>query len=222
MINAIEASPHDPAAAYVAVTKYKFNDFTPLAFKTNDYGESWTAITNGIAEEDWVRVIREDPKRRGLLYMGTETGIHVSFDDGESWQSLQLKLPVVPITDLIVQARDNDLVAATQGRAFWILDDLSPLQQMSEAGDASVHLFTPRLAYRVQQGGSRTTPNVGKNPPNGAVIDFIVAEVDEDAKAKIEILDASGATIRTYATDAEEDSEEDSRRTARSSRSRRA
>ena len=139
--------------------------------------------------------------------MGTETGIHVSFDDGESWQSLQLDLPVVPITDLIVQARDNDLIAATQGRAFWILDDLSPLQQMSEvgAGDVSVHLFKPRPAYRVQQGGSRTIPNVGKNPPNGAVLDFIVAEVDEDVTAKLEILDASGETIRTYATDAEED-----------------
>ena len=207
MINAIDASPHDPAAAYVAVTKYKFNDFTPLAFKTDDYGKSWTAITDGIAEEDWVRVIREDPKRHGLLYMGTETGIHVSFDDGESWQSLQLNLPVVPITDLKVQARDNDLVAATQGRAFWILDDLSPLQQMSEAGDAdvSVHLFAPRPAYRVQQGGRGSPSNVGKNPPNGAIVDFIVAEVDDETTAKLEILDAAGETIRTYATDAEQD-----------------
>ena len=205
MINAIEASPHDPGTAYVAVTKYKFNDFTPLAFKTDDYGESWTSISAGIAEEDWVRVIREDPKRRGLLYMGTETRIYVSFDDGESWQSLQLNLPVVPITDLIAQVRDNDLIAATQGRAFWILDDLSPLQQMSEVDDASVHLFVPRPAYRVVQGGSESPPNVGKNPPNGAVVDFIVAEVDEDMTAKLEILDASGATIRTYATDAEDD-----------------
>ncbi len=133
MINAIDVSPHDPATAYVAVTRYKFNDFTPLAFKTNDYGKTWKQIMKGIPEEAWVRVVREDPKRRGLLYMGTELGVFVSFDDGESWDPLQLNLPVTPVTDLMVQERANDLVAATAGRSFWILDDLSPLQQIDES-----------------------------------------------------------------------------------------
>ncbi|HLE85236.1 MAG TPA: hypothetical protein VJG13_12930, partial [Thermoanaerobaculia bacterium] len=127
-VNAIEVSPHDPAAAYVAVTRYKFGDYRPYAFKTTDYGASWTRIGGGLPEGSWVRVVREDPVRRGLLYAGTETGAFVSFDDGARWQPLELGLPVVPVTDLKIQ--DDDLVAATQGRAFWILDELGPLRQV--------------------------------------------------------------------------------------------
>ena len=200
MINAIDVSPHDPATAYVAVTRYKFNDFTPLAFKTNDYGKTWKPITGGIPEESWVRVVREDPKRRGLLYMGTETGIFVSFDDGESWDSLQLNLPVTPVTDLMVQERENDLVIATAGRSFWILDDLSPLQQIDDSVEsAKVHLFAPRAAYRVERGFSFGAPvAVGKNPPAGAVLDFLVDEVSDDRKISLEVLDGSGTVIRRY------------------------
>jgi photosystem II stability/assembly factor-like uncharacterized protein len=200
MINAIEVSPHDPSTAYVAVTRYKFNDFTPLAFKTNDYGKTWKSIANGIPEGAWVRVVREDPRRRGLLYMGTELGMYVSFDDGASWQSLQLKLPVTPITDLMVQERENDLVAATAGRAFWILDDLSPLQQMTdEVEKAKVHLFAPRPAYRVERGFSfGSLQRMGKNPPAGAVIDFVLDEVKEDTKVTLEILDSGGSVVRRY------------------------
>lgn len=205
MINAIEVSPHDPASAYIAVSKYKFNDFTPLAFKTDDFGESWTPITSGIAEEAWVRVIREDPKRRGLLYLGSETGMYVSFDGGDNWQSLQLELPVVPITDLQVQARANDLVASTQGRAFWILDDLSPLQHAE--GASGPRLIAPRPAYRVQQGGGfGGGANLGKNPPAGAILDFVVGEVAEETVTRLEIVDHSGGIIRTFASDADEDS----------------
>ncbi len=152
MINSIEVSPHDPATAYIAVTKYKFNDFTPHIFKTNDYGESWQRIVEGIEDEAWVRAVREDPVRTGLLYAGTELGIYISFDDGLAWQKWQLNLPIVPITDLTI--RNNDLVAATQGRAFWILDDLSPVQQITtETAEADVHLFEPRPAIQVQWGG---------------------------------------------------------------------
>jgi photosystem II stability/assembly factor-like uncharacterized protein len=203
MINAIDVSPHDPATAYVAVTRYKFNDFTPLAFKTNDYGKSWKSITKGIPEEAWVRVVREDPRRRGLLYMGTELGVFVSFDDGESWDSLQLNLPLTPVTDLMVQERENDLVAATAGRSFWILDDLSPLQQIDDSVErAKVHLFAPRPAYRVERGFSFGAPAaVGKNPPAGAILDFLVDEVSEDRKIRLEILDPSGAVIRRYPPD---------------------
>lgn len=204
MVNAIEVSPNDPAAAYIAVTKYKFNDFTPLAFKTDDYGASWTSITEGIADEAWVRVIREDPKRRGLLYLGSETGLYVSFDDGAYWQSLQLNLPVVPITDLQVQTAMNDLVAATQGRAFWILDDLSPLQQAGET--VTTALLVPRPAYRVEGGFSGDEASLGKNPPPGAVVDFVLEDVDDETVVKLEIVDTSGAVIRSYASNAEEDS----------------
>ncbi len=199
MINAIDVSPHDAATAYVAVTRYKFNDFTPLAFKTNDYGKSWKPIVRGIPEEAWVRVVREDPKRRGLLYMGTELGAFVSFDDGENWQSLQLNLPVTPVTDLIVQEQSNDLVASTAGRSFWILDDLSPLQQMDElVKNARVHLVAPEPAHRVERGFGFGGGAVGKNPPAGAILDFLVEEVSEEKKVTLEILDASGAVVRKY------------------------
>ena len=214
MVNAIEVSPHVASAAYIAVTKYKFNDFTPLAFKTENFGETWTRITDGVADEAWVRVVREDPKRRGLLYMGTETGIYVSFDDGGAWRPLQLNLPVVPITDLIVQRRMNDLVASTQGRSFWILDDLSPLQQGADGANGGVRLFAPRPVYRVQQGGGFTSrANLGTNPPEGAIIDFILDEVTDDTTettVKLEVLDERGELVRSYASDAtEEDEDED-------------
>ena len=212
MINAIEVSAHVASAAYVAVTKYKFNDFTPLAFKTENFGETWTRITDGVADEAWVRVVREDPKRRGLLYMGTETGIYVSFDDGGAWQPLQLNLPVVPITDLIVQRRMNDLVASTQGRSFWILDDLSPLQQGADGANGGVRLFAPRPAYRVQQAGGFTRrANLGTNPPEGAIIDFILDEVNDETTettettVRLEVLDERGELVRSYASDATEE-----------------
>ena len=145
-VNVIEVSPHDPATAYVAATRYKLDDDRPLLYKTNDYGKTWRSISNGIPEKAITRVIREDPARRGLLYAGTETGVCVSFDDGESWQSLQLNLPVVPIHDLVV--KENDLVAATHGRSFWILDDLTPLHQLTEEVlRAPAHLLEPRSAY---------------------------------------------------------------------------
>ena len=114
----------------MAAAAYKLDDYRPYLFKTNDYGETWTQINNGIPDNDFTRVIREDPARRGLLYAGTETGIYVSFDDGDNWQSLQLNLPVAPIHDFVI--KDNDLVVATHGRAFWILDDLTPLHQISD------------------------------------------------------------------------------------------
>ncbi|MGH9847890.1 MAG: WD40/YVTN/BNR-like repeat-containing protein, partial [Blastocatellia bacterium] len=140
-INSIEASPHDAATAYFAATFYKADDFRPYLYKTGDYGKTWKKITAGIPDNAFARVIREDPNRRGLLYAGTETGIYVSFNDGESWQSLQLNLPVVPITDLAIHKRDKDLVAATQGRSFWIIDDLTVLHQWKDSiAQADTHL----------------------------------------------------------------------------------
>jgi hypothetical protein len=129
LVNAVEASPHDAGTAYLAVTRYKFNDFTPHFYRTRDFGKTWDQIVNGVPADTWARVIREDPVRKGLLYAGTEAGALVSFNGGDTWQSLRQNLPVVPVTDLKVQG--NDLVAATSGRAFWILDDLGVLRQLS-------------------------------------------------------------------------------------------
>ena len=143
----IEVSPHDPATAYMAATRYKLDDNRPMLYKTNDYGKNWQQITDGIPEDDFTWVIREDPVRKGLLYAGTETNLYVSFDDGGSWQSMRSNLPVVPIYDLVVKG--TDLVAGTHGRSFWILDDITPLRQLTdEVAGADSHLFEPRATYR--------------------------------------------------------------------------
>jgi len=147
LISIIEPSPHDPATAYVAANRYKWDDFQPYLYKTNDYGATWTKITTGIADNEFTRVIREDPSRRGLLFAGTEASIFVSFDDGEHWQSLRLNLPVVPIHDLVI--KDADLIVATHGRSLWILDDLTPLRFISqELQNAPMYLFKPRPTVR--------------------------------------------------------------------------
>jgi len=200
-INAIETSPHADGTAYVAVTKYKFNDFTPLVFKTTDFGRTWRSITTGIAPEHWARVVREDPVRRDLLYLGTELGMYLSFDGGEHWQRWQLNLPVVPVTDL--QVHGNDLVASTAGRAFWILDDLSPVRQFapSVTGEA-VHLYRPADAIRVAGGGGGfggQAPRLGENPPAGAIIYYHLKNaLDSATSLTLEILDSSGALVRRY------------------------
>lgn len=148
MISMIEPSPHDPATAYMAAVRHKLDDYRPYLYGTNDYGQSWQLITHGIPENDFTRVIREDPNRRGLLYAGTETGLYISFDDGASWQRVQSNLPVAPIYDLAI--KEKDLVVATHGRSFWILDDLSPLYQLSNENlEAEAYLFAPRPTYRI-------------------------------------------------------------------------
>ncbi len=206
-INSIEASPHDAASAYFAGTMYKSDDFRPYLYKTNDYGKTWKKIVNGIPETAFTRVIREDPNRRGLLYAGTETGLYLSFNDGETWQSLQLNLPVVPITDLAVHKRDKDLVAATQGRSFWILDDLTVLHQWKDdltAADA--HLFKPEEAYRTEGGGGFTLPltaTVGQNPPAGAVFWYWLKDKPK-GDITLEILDSAGKSVKQFSSKAPE------------------
>lgn len=199
MINAIEVSPHDPATAYIAVTRYKFGDFEPMAYKTTDYGATWSSIVGDLPAGSFVRVVREDPVRGGLLYVGTETGMQASFDGGRRWQPLQLNLPVVPITDLAI--RNNDLVAATQGRAFWILDDLGPLQQVSEEMAASgTHLLASEPVRRETGGGfSLPRRNLGTNPSGGVALRYVLEdEVAADAEQELvlEILDADGTVLR--------------------------
>jgi len=196
IINSIDVSPHDPATAYLAVTKYKFNDFTPLAFVTNNYGKTWKKITNGIAKEHWVRVVREDKKTPGLLYAGTEHGLYISHDHGQHWAQKQFGLPICPISDLTL--RNNDLVVATLGRAFWILDDLSPIQQSENLADEKQPiLFKPKSNVRYI-GNSIRRSGGGKNPPQGVVIDyFLPSELDSGAMT-LEIVDSNNEVVRRY------------------------
>jgi photosystem II stability/assembly factor-like uncharacterized protein len=201
-INSIEASPHDAATAYFAATMYKSDDFHPYLYKTNDYGKTWKKIVTGIPNNAFTRVIREDPNRRGLLYAGTETGIYVSFNDGESWQSLQLNLPVVPITDIALHKREKDLVIATQGRAFWIIDDLTILHQWNDTiAQAEIHLFKPEEAYRMQGGGFRmpSSAAIGENPPAGASIWYYLKEKPK-GDVTIEVLEATGKSVKKFSS----------------------
>jgi photosystem II stability/assembly factor-like uncharacterized protein len=195
MINSIDPSPFDKGTAYVAGTLYKSDDFRPYLYKTTDFGATWTKITNGIANDHFTRVVRTDRKRKGLLYAGTERGMYVSFDDGANWQSLQLNLPIVPITDLAW--RDDDLIAATQGRSFWILDDVTPLQQLP-AATPKVHLFTPRAAWRTAgYTPDRPPQNAGKNPPQGVIVNYwIDPSVPVGTKVKLAFLHPDGSVIR--------------------------
>ncbi|TDB68863.1 WD40/YVTN/BNR-like repeat-containing protein [Arundinibacter roseus] len=193
LINSIEVSPHNPAAAYVVATKYRFNDFSSHIFYTNDFGKSWKKIVRGIAPESYARVVREDPVRKDLLYAGTETGLYVSYDGGENWTSFQLNLPVVPINDLFI--RDNDLLAATSGRAFWILDDLSPLQQANTPfqTELKARLITPRTTIRLD-GPSipEPIPGYGQNPMAGVLISYFLPKDLDSATVTLDVLDAGG------------------------------
>jgi photosystem II stability/assembly factor-like uncharacterized protein len=201
-INIIEASPLDAQTAYVAANRYQMNDFKPYIYRTHDSGKTWKLISSGISEDTFVRSVRQDRVRKDLLYAATETGVYVSLDDGDHWQSLQLNLPVVPVTDLTL--KDNDLVISTQGRSFWILDDVSPLQQLTaEVVASKAHLFQPRAAYRFRgERSPQTLPkNLGQNPPGGVIVYYYLAETAAQP-VSLEFLDASGATIATFSSDA--------------------
>ncbi len=211
-ISLIEASPHYAGAAYVAVDRHQNDDLAPYIYKTADYGATWSRITAGIPDGSFVRAVREDPKRKGLLYAGTERGVFVSFDDGAHWRSLQINLPIVPVHDLVV--KNDDLVLATHGRAFWILDDVSPLRQFADSVVAEdVHLYQPATAYRVHAGDAPEHLTFdGKNPPHGAVIYYYFKKAPKpEAKpgeVTIEILDASGTVVRKFSSNKTEPLEE--------------
>jgi photosystem II stability/assembly factor-like uncharacterized protein len=203
IVSLIDASQADPATAYVAVDRHQRDDLHPYAFRTHDYGRTWTPITNGIPAPAYVHVVRSDPARAGLLYAGTELGVYVSFDDGGHWQPLQLNLPVTSVRDLAV--KDGDLVAATHGRSFWILDDVEPLRQLSaEALKEDAHLFRPAVAFRVRKSQNRDTPlppetPSGQNPPAGAIIDYVLKTAPA-GEVTLEILDGAGRTVRKFSS----------------------
>lgn len=197
-VNAIEISPNDAGTVYVAVAGYKMNDFRPQIFKGTDYGRTWRKISGDLPNKNFVRVVREDPDRPGMLYAGTEGGMYVSFDDGAHWQALDLNLPPVPITDLAF--RQDNLVAATQGRGFWVLDDLSVMRQASDAlANKELHLFTPDVTAMIR-GGRSSGANEGSNPASGAVLSYYIAD-DQDGPLTIDITDSSGNLVRSYSSE---------------------
>ena len=205
LVSLIDASPHDAGTAYAAIDTHKLDDLKPYLFKTTDFGKSWTKITSGIPDGAYTHVVREDPVRKNLLYAGTETGIYVSFDGGANWQSLQLNLPNSPIHDLIV--KNDDLVVATHGRAFWILDDVTPLRGATAQAATEAVLYKPRLSYRMRWPDffERRQP-VGENPPNGALVYYYLPTAPKGVVA-LEFLDASGKVVRRYSNEEKKEAE---------------
>jgi hypothetical protein len=207
MWNSLDADPFRKGAAYAVGTRYKSDDFTPYIYKTEDYGKSWQLITGGIDKMHFTRVVRADPKRPGLLYAGTEYGMYISFDDGASWKRFQLNLPLVPVTDLTI--KENDLVVATQGRSFYVLDDLTVLQQLSPAiSSKKLHVFDVTPAYRMpgnpfsQNFG--TPRNAGINPPAGVTVYYYASDITDTTKAVISILNKDKKLVKSFSTDAKE------------------
>ncbi|HZQ23717.1 MAG TPA: hypothetical protein VFA89_13075 [Terriglobales bacterium] len=200
LVSLIEASPHSAGTAYAAVDAHKLDDLKPYIYKTTDFGKTWSNVANGIPSGSYVHVVREDPRQKGLLYAGTESGVYVSFDDGARWQTLQLNLPQTPIHDLVI--KNNDLVAATHGRSFWILDDITPLRQLNvESGNQRMALLKPEAAYRYHwpEFFERRQP-VGENPPTGAMLYYYFKDKPKGA-VTLEILDAQGKPVRTYSSE---------------------
>jgi len=200
MISLIEPSPFEAGTAYAAIDAHKLDNFKPYIFKTTDFGKTWLPITTGLPDGSYVHAVREDTKRKGLLYAGTETGAWVSFDDGAHWQALQLNLPTTPVHDLLIHG--DDLVVATHGRAFWVLDDISPLRQANAliAGEET-HLFTSRAAIRTRMGHARRRRYaIGENPPDGAALYYYLKEEPKE-HIKLELLDSQGKIIRAFTSE---------------------
>jgi photosystem II stability/assembly factor-like uncharacterized protein len=200
MISLIEPSPFEAGTAYAAIDAHKLDDFKPYIFKTSDFGKTWSPITTGLPDGSYVHAVREDPKCKGRLYAGTETGAWVSFDDGAHWQTLQLNLPTTPVHDLIIHG--DDLVIATHGRAFWVLDDISPLRQASASIAAEdAHLFASRAAIRTRMGHTRRRRYaIGENPPDGSALFYYLKEEPKE-HIKLELLDAQGKVIRAFTSE---------------------
>jgi len=205
-VGIIEPSPFDAETAYAAVDRHRLDDFRPYVYRTRDGGKSWQLVAAGIPDGSFVNAVRADPVRRGLLYAATEKGVYVSFDDGDAWQPLQLNLPVTSVRDLVV--KDADLVIGTHGRGFWILDDVTPLRQLdtaATAGGAKARLFAPSNAVRMRPAGFTGTPlpkdePMAANPPDGAVIDYVLKAAPKSALT-LQILDAAGGVVRRYSSD---------------------
>jgi len=207
MINCIEVAPFTKGGAYMVGTKYKSGDYRPYIYKTKDYGKTWEKITSGIADEDFTRTLRADPNRKGLLYAGTERGMYISFDDGTSWQKFQLNLPIVPVTDLAI--KNNNLIAATQGRSFWMIDDLSPLHQLNEKMiEKDMVLFKPQDSYAMSGGKGITSKVAVTTHPGGVAINYFIKELPKEKEVSLRFYDANGELIRTFSTNPNKEKKE--------------
>lgn len=209
LVNAIEVSPHDPATVYIATTRYKFNDHTPGLYKSTNYGRTWKKIDEGIPVGAYTRVVRQDPVRKDLLYAGTETGLYISLNGGSSWQPFQSNLPIVPVTDLLV--KENDLVVATQGRSFWIFDDLALLRQYEDKKEA-MRLYTPEPAMHANWYSSMNSKDAkgthafeGVNPPTGMVIYYELPELKDNTEVLLEIRNEEGTLVRSISSEPDKD-----------------
>jgi hypothetical protein len=203
-VTMIEASHFDFNVAYASVDRHQLQDFTPYIYRTRDAGKTWQKITTGLPANGYVHTIKEDPKRQGLLFAGTELGVHISFDDGESWQPFQLNLPVTSMRDFEIY--ENDLILATHGRGFWVIDDISPLRQINDTiGNAEAYLFKPGDSINMIEGGDNGTPlqkdePQAPNPPNGAAIDYYL-KTAATGPVTIDILDSTGAVLHTFSSE---------------------
>lgn len=208
MINSIDPDPFVKGGAYVAGTRYKLGDYAPYLYHTTDYGNTWTKITKGIDDQHFTRVIRADPKRPGLLYAGTENGMYISFNNGKNWQSFQLNLPLVPITDLTI--KNDNLIAATQGRSFWMIDDLTPLHQLNEVvAQSDLFLYQPLASYRIGGSQAKNLKTEGTNHPGGVMVHFYLKEKPADTlEVKLSFHEKDGALIREYSSTAKEEKDQ--------------
>ena len=198
MINSIDPSPFEPGTCYVAGTKYKTGDFKPYLYRTKNYGENWELITNNIKNENFTRVLRADPDKKGLLYAGTESGLYISFDDGNSWKPFQQNLPIVPITDLTI--KDKSLIVATQGRSIWMIDDLSVLHQLPSS-NKDPYLYKPKATYRLKGSGGKSSLTMGTNKPNGVEVHFYIPSYNENSDiVELSFHDEQGNEIKKFST----------------------
>jgi hypothetical protein len=201
-INSIDASAHDAGTAYVAGTMYKSDDFLPYLYKTSDYGKTWKKIVNGIPSNGFTRVVREDPNHKGLLVAGTEFGLYISYEDGENWKPFQLNLPITPVTDVAFHKREQELVVATQGRAFYVLDDVPLLYQLKDSVQTEdAHLFQPKDTYRFGGGGRgpRGVAVVGENPSGGAAVSYFLKSRPL-GEVTLEFLDSAGKLVKKFSS----------------------
>ncbi|MDH5609791.1 MAG: glycosyl hydrolase, partial [Cyclobacteriaceae bacterium] len=207
MINSIDIDPFNKGGAYVAATRYKLGDYQPYLYKTTDYGQTWKKITNGIDPGHFTRVLRADPNRKGLLYAGTEAGMYISFDDGVSWKTFQQNLPLVPVTDLVL--KENSLIAATQGRSFWMIDDMTPIYQLSgTVASSKSHLFTPAKTYRMGGGNGATSKTAGTNHPGGVLVHYYLRDTAQLDTIRLSFLEMDGTIIKTFSTHPDKESNE--------------
>jgi len=208
MINCIEIDPFNKGGAYIVGTKYKTGDYRPYLYKTTDYGVTWKKITNGIDNEDFTRALRADPNRKGLLYAGTERGMYMSFNDGNSWTKFQLNLPIVPITDLTI--KNNNLIAATQGRSFWIIDDLTPLHQLeNNLKTKDFYLYKPMDSYKMGGGRGAKSKTNGQNHHGGVAVNFYIKDTAKADTVSLSFLDNNKKLIKKYSTHPNKDEKEE-------------